>query len=151
MKNVFAFNRSLYAFLMNILKSTPQLLYTNSVFYACGRKMIFLKAFIWQIEKMQIKKTGECLINACKFCSLSACISLLGLGISISSNYNRARQDTLLFHDLCKWLDFFFFFFQKTQGNKSHQSVLVSRRDCLCHSGDRIFIFAPCPPSCLLK
>lgn len=122
---------------MNVLKSTPQLVYTNSVFCACGRKMIFLKAFIWQIEKLQIKKTGECLINACKFCSLSACISLLGLGIFISSNYNRARQDTLLFHDLCKWLDFF----SKTQGNKSHKSVLVSTR-LPCHGWDRIFIFA---------
>lgn len=87
--------------LFNCFTRTPL-----SLVYMWKKNDLF-KSFYLANWKLQIKKTGDCLINVCKCCSLPAWISLLLLGIFISSNYNRSRRETLLFHDLCKWLDIF--------------------------------------------
>lgn len=87
---------------LNCFTQTPL-----SLLYIWKKNDLF-KSFYFTNWKLQIKKTGDCLINACKCCSLPARMSLLLLGIFLSSNYNRSRQEILLFHDLCKWLDIFF-------------------------------------------
>lgn len=127
--------------LLNCFTPTPL-----SLVYMWKENDLF-KSFYLANWKLQMKKTGDCLINACKCCSLPAWVSLLLLGIFISSNYNRSRQETLLFHDPCKWLDFF----AKKQGDKSHTSVLVSRRLPWQGGGGSSLVFAPHPPPFLPK
>lgn len=112
------------------------------------KKNDLFKSFYLANWKLQIKKTGDFLINACKCCSLPAWISLLLLGIFVNSNYNRSRQETLLFHDLWKWLDFFA---KKTQGNKSRTSALVSRWLPWQRGGRSSLVLTPHPPPFLLK
>lgn len=127
---------------LNFFTQTPlSLVYT-------GKKSDISKSFNLACGKLRIKKTGDCLINVWKCCSFSAWISLLLLGVFVNSNYNRSRLEILLFHNICKGMDFKT---KKSQPNKSHASAVVSRK-FPCQKRSRSSpVLIPDPPSFLPK